>query len=391
MTSIGDLGGGGSQVIEPAVNNQVLKPNSSYLLTYGGGQFFLPPGETVSIGAWVDVCRGWGTQGYFIHPSGLDTVMLASEDGTVNPQFSDNYTQGVNLYVDVPSTNNKGHGLRGIVRFIWNGAFGSQGYGTRRLMYSRWQTLEHGYLLNLITGSCHHRQQMGWLVTVIGGGGAGGTTVYEPYKSNTASGGGGAAVVFEHRFLPGDLAVGGAISITVGAGGVVSAVRANMKGPDGGSSAFGNLITCTGGIGGNTRAHINSPLITPGGLGGTTSFVSASGVVYTGGKGGSGGNHRFGSQSANVAGSKGENAGAYVGGDAVSFYGSGAPNYYVSAGGGGASLGNGGKANYDKAGSPGQGYGSGGGGGSSVYETTGRIAGNGANGVVIVKWGDDAA
>ncbi len=172
-------------------------------------------------------------------------------------------------------------------------------------------------------------------VTVIGGGGAGGTDATLP---GGGGGAGGRAVGIVTGLTP-----GGAIYVTVGAGGIASATPA--QGGPGGTSSFGAFLSATGGAGGN---------------GGT------SGLPNAGGAGGIG-----------VGGAVNE-AGAY-GTDCV---------LQAARGGDGGGPGNGRGTTGQLTGITANGPGGGGGGGGCSLPGggTGTVGGNGAAGLVIIEY-----
>ena len=173
-------------------------------------------------------------------------------------------------------------------------------------------------------------------VTVIAGGGSGG------YHSTMPGGGGGAG---GHAIgVVNNLAPGGTINVTVGAGGAAPGVPG--QGATGGASSFGGYLSAAGGVGG--------------GGGTVTIFANA------GGAGGAGSGGQL-----NVTGSIGSDCivVACRGGD-----------------GGGPGNGRGASGPYGGIDAPGYGGGGGGGGCSTGSGPTGYPGGAGGAGLVIVEY-----
>lgn len=170
-----------------------------------------------------------------------------------------------------------------------------------------------------------------------GGGGVSGT-------SNRVAGGGAGGSYARARVT--GLTPGANIAVTVGTGGTGASAGAGA-GNAGGSSSFGAHLSCAGGGAGRTEAINFQESEAPGAVTGS-SYIEVLGV------------RGFGSSTANGAYSKG--------GD--SFYGRGPLNLDAAGENGNAGT------------SPG----AGGGGGCNGTGTTARAGGNGANGLVIVRW-----
>jgi formylglycine-generating enzyme required for sulfatase activity len=234
-------------------------------------------------------------------------------------------------------------------------------------------------------------------VIVVAGGGAGGDHSTQTTQT-AAGGGGGGGVIYESSY---SVTPGGNISVTVGTGG---SVVANNRGGKGGNSVFGT-ITAEGGGGGGFRDNGNG---VNGGSGGGAGYQGAPGsgtvdqgndggddydaVPYYGGGGGG-------------AGTTGSDANVNSGGNGGNGFPltiSGQLQYFGGGGGGGAGrdatagsyglggTGGGGRGGHSETvnavdGAPN----TGGGGGGAGSE--GSTAGAGGSGIVIVRWGQEAA
>jgi len=239
-----------------------------------------------------------------------------------------------------------------------------------------------------------------YLVVAGGGGGGGGNT------TNYGGGGGGAGGLRTSTYTT----VGGSdYAVVVGDGGSGGTPGSTTSGDD---SSFGTGVVVTsagggrGGYGGNGQNAYN------GGSGGGSSYVGMSpgsgntpstspsqgnsGGSNSGGYGGSGGG---GAGSGGGSTSSGPGGAGGAGSDQSSTFGTdfGVSGVFAGGGGGGSKSGSGGAAGSGGAGAGGAGSagsnatvntGSGGGGGS-VQSPGNYNGGNGASGIVIVKW--DAA
>jgi len=237
-------------------------------------------------------------------------------------------------------------------------------------------------------------------VLVVAGGGSGGAL---PPTSNYG-GGGGAGGVYYQAGRP----VSGAITVTVGAGGVAG----NVQGRNGSDSAFGAIIAKGGGGGGSNSGSINGEA---GGSGGGAGANSAStgaggphqhgtpdGATFYGNDGGSAttpntGTAFGGGAGGGGAGSAGESIANTVdsggdGGAGKEFSITGAPVVYaVGGGGGGHLIGGAGSADGGGRGAVGaianatagtNGTGNGGGG----AENDPTSAASGGSGIVVVRY-----
>jgi hypothetical protein len=178
-------------------------------------------------------------------------------------------------------------------------------------------------------------------VTVVGAGGGGGNSTQGGTLTPVLGGGGGAGAVAIAVLT---VTAGTSYSITVGAGGAGGTPSAAPVA--GGQSAFGALVTCTGGSVGTNNQN--------GGTGGT----STQGDI-------------------NIAGGRGGTGGTTVSGVA----GSGASTMFGSGGAGGIAAATG------TDGTIGTGYGSGGGAaGFTTGSSSSRTAGAGAGGLVFIEY-----
>ena len=120
------------------------------------------------------------------------------------------------------------------------------------------------------------------IVEVQGAGGSGANTGFTAnVEASIASG--GSAGGYACSFLSIDQAINQII--TVGAGGAINN-GAPAEGNPGGTSSFGNLITCTGGSGGHGQARATPPFSCTGVVGGTATggnIFNKSGDASTGG------------------------------------------------------------------------------------------------------------
>ena len=230
-------------------------------------------------------------------------------------------------------------------------------------------------------------------VLVVGGGGSGGAC------TGGGGGGGGAAFVGSQTISQ------GTYTVTVGAGGVPSAVDP-YQGSNGGNSSFNSIIGIGGGTGGIYQGSFTYGAGSNGGCGGGACGPSsavglplqsggyAGGTAATGGPGGGGGG--MGSVGSNATlplgasswvGGNGGNGGSYTIGGAT---------YVVSGGGGGGSFnagtgsaagtggtGGGGNGSISTVGGNATYYGGGGGGSCGGVQLPG---GNGYQGVVIIAY-----
>ena len=230
-------------------------------------------------------------------------------------------------------------------------------------------------------------------VLVVGGGGSGGAC------TGGGGGGGGAAFVGSQTISQ------GTYTVTVGAGGVPSAVDP-YQGSNGGNSSFNSIIGIGGGTGGIYQGSFIYGAGSNGGCGGGACGPSsavglplqsggyAGGTAATGGPGGGGGG--MGSVGSNATlplgasswvGGNGGNGGSYTIGGAT---------YVVSGGGGGGSFnagtgsaagtggtGGGGNGSISTVGGNATYYGGGGGGSCGGVQLPG---GNGYQGVVIIAY-----
>lgn len=184
-----------------------------------------------------------------------------------------------------------------------------------------------------------------YLSGCAGGGGGGGGAGYLSTNSGGGGGGGAGQSVIK---LPVAVTPGQVISVSIGAagtpGGGGAAGTAGINGGAGGNTAFGALLTLTGGI------------------------YGGGGGINSGGGGGAGGNY---------GGTTGEDGKGYAGDG-----GSGGAGPFGTAGGGGRAGSGGGFS-----GGAGYGFGTGGGGGGGAYQSGLGGAGTaGMPGLLIVEW-----
>ena len=197
------------------------------------------------------------------------------------------------------------------------------------------------------------------LVTACGGGGAGGSMkASREFIVSGGGGGGGGQAIVDKMFT---VTPGTTLSITIGQGGYPKTTD-NLSGNAGTATIISNLITLTGGMGGDGA---KGRIWTYGGTAGGTG----------GGNGGNGG----------VDGAEGSNGIDGVTGKG----GAGATppgSNWSGGGGGGGSLGNGGTSNGYYTGN---GYHGGGGSGANGAKLSGDIikGGYGGDGYVKITWG----
>lgn len=183
------------------------------------------------------------------------------------------------------------------------------------------------------------------IIEVIGGGGAGGGAYLAASGQLSAGGGGGSGSYARKRLTSGFAGV----SVTVGAGGVAQVAATGLPG---GSSSFGALVSCPGGLGGTSVAGTSTfPFYAPPGNGGE---VSSGGDINTGGSPGE--IHILFSPD-------------------TAYGGNGGPSFFMGPGG----------RNGNGAGFPGRSPGAGGGGACRPQNSaTGASGGAGSNGIVII-------
>ncbi len=191
-------------------------------------------------------------------------------------------------------------------------------------------------------------------VEVQAGGGGGGGTEGDPNASTVAAASGGGAGSYGMVVIS---AVPSSSVVTIGAGGS-GGTGGFVNGAAGGSSSFGSLLTCAGGLGGAPgRSALNTVAgPTPsGGAGG----AEPSGATYS------------------YAGAAG-NAGLYINAGVLT-----GPGGSSRFGGGGAMLGSS-TAGFLQS-SPGTGYGAGGGGAGRVGSGAVGSGGSGSPGIVVIR------
>lgn len=122
-------------------------------------------------------------------------------------------------------------------------------------------------------------------IRVQGAGGGSGSTRATSSTGLSASGGGGAGAYVELWLKRAELqaaitAEGGAINVSVGAGGIGGVAGA---GGDGGATSFGSLIVCPGGKGSpyGATATTTTTFLAVGGVGGDNPTISISGLPAT--------------------------------------------------------------------------------------------------------------
>ena len=218
-------------------------------------------------------------------------------------------------------------------------------------------------------------------VLVVAGGGGGGGGALIGYNTGYGPGGGGGAGGARYSA---SLAVSGTIAVTVGAGGTAGTANA---GTAGGNSAFGNLLTTTGGgRGGRTMTYEATSGGSGGGGGGQGSNGAAqNGQAGTAGEGTAGGAGTKNTSTTAYPGGGGGgalNAGAAGVGSAGGVGGTGITQFGITVSGGGR----GGPGGSGSAAGANTTYGGGGGGG--VFDGTNGATSNGnagTGGVVVVR------
>lgn len=184
------------------------------------------------------------------------------------------------------------------------------------------------------------------IVECVGGGGGGGGTYNTLASQFAVAGGGGAGGYGKSRYTSNF----DSVVVTIGAGGVGGAANAATPGGNGGTTSFGSLMSCGGGLGGTFCSNWAMPVHTSG---------APSGDVV-------GANIQSFSPPSGTAGYSASN-GWLSGSGASSFFGRGGVQV------GGTSIG-----------SVAIGYGAGGGGASTQPSSTGQVGGAGTAGVIIV-------
>jgi hypothetical protein len=225
-------------------------------------------------------------------------------------------------------------------------------------------------------------------VLVVGGGGGGGIS---GTNNLGGGGGGGGGCIAQSVYLP-----FGSHSVTVGSGG--SGYSLTNAGRNGQSSALGYYVAPGGGLGGNNFGTGTATDVQragnaggSGGGGSATNGLAGSGISPAGNNGGTGtvtaGGGGGGSQEVGNADGDG------YGGDGIESSITGSVAYYGGGGNGGgqtaATTGGGGVGGADGGNNPGGNAtaNTGGGGGGGWRESSGDVAGgNGATGIVIVRW-----
>lgn len=252
---------------------------------------------------------------------------------------------------------------------------------------------------NTFTPLCAGNSGKVEVLCVAGGGGGG---------HGTSGGGGGAGGLLYNSAFTVNSNIG--IGLTVGAGGT-GTTSDTTQAINGGNSVFSTLTAIGGGFGGNENG--STPSFRNGntggsGGGGTYNGNGNSGTTGQGNAGGTGisGSNRWTGGGGGGAGSSGASATAYYGGDGgsgLAYNISGTSSYYAGGGGGAAQtsgggtvyggnggLGGGGTGPADQTGSqvlPGvSGIPNTGGGGSGGVDSNSSSSGNGANGIVIVRY-----
>lgn len=259
------------------------------------------------------------------------------------------------------------------------------------------EKLDNGYKIHTFTSSGSFIvSDPGYVeVLVVGGGGGGGNGDSDAPDAGGGGGGAGGRALYNPSFYVNS----GSTTITVGGGGN-GAIQSKTSGSSGNPSSFFSIIASGGGGGkGATTVYSGSG----GGGGGLSSFKSGidgyqgmsggnGGWNYSGGGGGGSGQPGTTPTSLIVSGS---------GGNGLFFSISGRPLYYGGGGGGGGWLGNslpgggglggGGNGGGIASGSYLFGYDAtpnsgGGGGGGGTDDANGYRGGNGASGIVIIRY-----
>lgn len=276
----------------------------------------------------------------------------------------------------------------------------SAGYGAKATGGAIYQDADYFYHAFFSSGTFTPTQSLSADVLVIAGGGGGG---------NAFGGGGGAGGLL--GFTSQSLTAQN-YTITVGGGGAGSTSESS-KGSNGSNSVFGSLTTCTGGGGGGSYQTTSGANGGSGGGGsgdwnggnGTfTGGTGTSGQGFAGGdgyklppiyrSGGGGGSTAVGQTLTSTSGGGNGGAGTSTYSSWATATASGASGSYAGGGGGGGFGGNnlvagtgsagGGNGGFGAAGSNATAFtGSGGGGGSGGAAWNG---GNGASGIVIVRY-----
>jgi len=259
--------------------------------------------------------------------------------------------------------------------------------------------VRYGAYTNTFTPICAGGEGKVEVLCVAGGGGGG---------HGTSGGGGGAGGLLYNSAFTINSNTG--IGVTVGGGGTGTKTD-SVQATNGGNSVFGSLTSVGGGYGGNENASVGPRNGNSGGSGGGGSFHGngGSGTVGQGNAGGTGisGSNRWTGGGGGGAGSSGASASSYYAGDGgsgLAYSISGTSSYYAGGGGGAAQSyggagtvyggnggnGGGGTGPADQTGSqvlPGvSGIPNTGGGGSGGVDSVNASSGNGANGVVIVRY-----
>jgi hypothetical protein len=121
-------------------------------------------------------------------------------------------------------------------------------------------------------------------VRAVGGGGAGGGSAANPSTAVTACSGGGAGASIEAWFLVSSLPAAG-VPVTIAAGGGGGPGQGNAAG----TTSFGSLITCPGGVGGGAVSYTTTTInFAAQGTGGAAPTFSGSALYAVGHNGQSG-------------------------------------------------------------------------------------------------------
>ena len=362
--------------VTPSVGQRWFKPETAvtYQYTSDGATNF-----------WLDISSG-----------GIGQSALKSVDvvGDIDPHLEINPAGGVGsvyynreanrFFICIDGTSNAN---------VWSGRYA--GFGGIQQTYD---TGSNTYFIShtfLSSGVFHMDVTTSCQVLVVGGGGAGGQGI-------SAGGGGGGAGDFNASTLS---VTAGKYQVTVGQGGrkqgAVHAASPNKRGNNGESSVFSSVTAIGGGGGGTQSSEQNGAA---GGSGGGGGYQGSGGTSSSFGN--NGGNHNNAGGGGGGASTAGQTApsstqGGAGGNGTANAYRTGSNITYAAGGGGGgyadnsAGLGGssniGGKGGHSADGNPANdaaiNTGSGGGGGGATtghYE--GGFAGNGSNGIVIIRY-----
>ena len=368
-----------------------LSNNSSKFVVFGiDGSNFLTSSTSVNNNVWRNIsCQRTGLTNLEIY---VDGVLVSSENNTANVDC----TQTENLVIGAMNLTSLQRWFSGNISnvTIYNRALSAaevaQNYDALKVRYTSYT--------NTFTPICAGGEGKVEVLCVAGGGAGG---------KGTAGGGGGSGGLLYNSAFTVNSNTG--IGVTVGAGGTGTTTDATQA-TNGGNSVFGSLTSVGGGYGGNENGSVGPRNGNSGGSGGGGSYHGngGNGTTGQGNAGGTGtsGSLRWTGGGGGGAGSAGASATSYYGGDGgsgLAYSISGTSSYYAGGGGGAAQSSGGGTVYGGIGGNGGGGTGpadqSGsqvipgmsaipntGGGGSGGVDSLSVSSGNGANGIVIVRY-----